>query len=236
MENFDKMPSRTELNKDLYNSYENQSYDKFDVNSNQEVLKNDARKIDVDQIREILDKKYRDNAPKRKSIQIIEPEAQELERETTKEYDLNAILNKAKSDSDYDYDRNKLNKSVDASKLVDEIKNKYQEKEETAEEKELKDLIHTIAQIEIKNSRKDADLLGLSETNTYEKDEIVPEEEEFYTGNLKISEKDFDDFKDIEKDIKSNNILVKILIFVFIIVAIAIGVVVANNYFNLGFF
>ena len=36
--------------------------------------------------------------------------------------------------------------------------------------------------------------------------------------------------------IKSNNILVKILIFVFIIVAIAIGVVVANNYFNLGFF
>lgn len=235
MENFDKIPSRTDLNKDLYNSYENQSYDKFDVNSNQEVLKNDARKIDVDQIREILDKKYRDNAPKRKSIQIIEPEAQELERETTKEYDLNAILNKAKSDTDYDYDRNKLNKSVDASKLVDEIKNKYPEKEETVEEKELKDLIHTIAQIEIKNSKKDADLLGLSETSSYEKDEIVPEED-FYTGNLKISEKDFDDFKDIEKDIKSNNILVKILIFVFIIVAIAIGVVVANNYFNLGLF
>ena len=71
MENIDKIPSRTELNKNLYNSYENQSYDKFDVNSNQEVLKNDARKIDVDQIREILDKKYRDNAPKRKSIEIV---------------------------------------------------------------------------------------------------------------------------------------------------------------------
>lgn len=236
MGNFDKIPSRTELNKNLYNSYENQSYDKFDVNSNQEVLKSDARSIDVNQIREILDKKYRDNAPKRKSIEIVEPEVQEFERETTKEYDLNAILNKAKSDTDYDYDRNKLNKSVDASKLVDEIKNKYPEKEETAEEKELKDLIHTIAQIEIKNSKKDADLLGLSETSTYEKDEIVPEEEDFYTGNLKISEKDFDDFKDIEKDIKSNNVLVKILIFVFIIVALAIGIVVANNYFNLGLF
>lgn len=236
MGNFDKIPSRTELNKNLYNSYENQSYDKFDVNSNQEVLKNDARSIDVNQIREILDKKYRDNAPKRKSIEIVEPEVQEFERETTKEYDLNAILNKAKSDTDYDYDRNKLNKSVDASKLVDEIKNKYPEKEETAEEKELKDLIHTIAQIEIKNSKKDADFLGLSETSTYQKDEILPEEEEFYTGNLKISEKDFDDFKDIEDDIKSNNALVKILIFVFIIVAITIGVIVANNYFNLGLF
>lgn len=235
MENIDKIPSRTELNKNLYNSYENQSYDKFDINSNQEVLKNDARKIDVNQIREILDKKYRDNAPKRKSIEIVEPEVQDLERESTKEYDLNAILNKAKSDTDYDYDRNKLNKSVDASKLVDEIKNKYPEKEETAEEKELKDLIHTIAQFEIKNSKKDADLLGLSETSSYEKDEIVPEED-FYTGNLKISEKDFDDFKDIEKDIKSNNILVKILIFIFIIVAIGIGIFVANNYFNLGLF
>ena len=104
------------------------------------------------------------------------------------------------------------------------------------EEKELKDLIHTIAQIEIQNSKKDADLLGLSETNSYEKDELVQEDNDFYTGNLKISNKDFEDFKDIENDIKSNNVLVKVLIFVFIIIVLGIGVVVANNFFNLGLF
>ena len=145
-------------------------------------------------------------------------------------------LDKAKSEVSYDYDRSKLNRSVDARSLVDEVKSKYTEKEETAEEKELKDLIHTIAQIEIQNSKKDADLLGLSETNSYEKDELVQEDNDFYTGNLKISNKDFEDFKDIENDIKSNNVLVKVLIFVFIIIVLGIGVVVANNFFNLGLF
>lgn len=234
----ERIPSRTELNKDLYNSYENQSYDKFDVNSNQEVLKSDVKKIDVDQIREILDKKYRDNIPKRRSIEIEEPEYEESVKEITKEYDLNSILDKAKSETSYDYDRNKLNKSVDSSKLVDEVKSKYIEKEETAEEKELKDLIHTIAQIEIKNSKKDADLLGLSETDSYKSDELLPskEDEDFYTGKLKISDKDFEDFKDIEKDIKSNNIFVKLLVFIFILLVIGIGVVVINNYFNLNLF
>lgn len=234
----ERIPSRTELNKDLYNSYENQSYDKFDVNSNQEVLKSDVKKIDVDQIREILDKKYRDNIPKRRSIEIEEPEYEESVKEITKEYDLNSILDKAKSETSYDYDRNKLNKSVDSSKLVDEVKSKYIEKEETAEEKELKDLIHTIAQIEIKNSKKDADLLGLSETDSYKPDELLPskEDEDFYTGKLKISDKDFEDFKDIEKDIKSNNIFVKLLVFIFILLVIGIGVVVINNYFNLNLF
>lgn len=234
----ERIPSRTELNKDLYNSYENQNYDKFDVNSNQEILKNDVKKIDVDQIREILDKKYRDNIPKRRSIEIEEPEYEEGVKEITKEYDLNSILDKAKSETSYDYDRNKLNRSVDSSKLVDEVRSKYIEKEETAEEKELKDLIHTIAQIEIKNSKKDADLLGLSETNTYKQDELIPpkEDEDFYTGKLKISDKDFEDFKDIENDIKSNNIFVKLLIFIFIVVIIGVGVVLANNYFNLNLF
>ena len=29
MDKYDKLPSRTELNKELYNSYENQTYDRF---------------------------------------------------------------------------------------------------------------------------------------------------------------------------------------------------------------
>lgn len=234
----DKIPSRTELNKELYNSYENQSYDMFDVNSNQEVLKDDIRRIDVNQIRDILDKKYRDNIPKRKSIDIDVSDYEEPVREITKEYDLNAILNKTKEQSVYDYDRDKINKSYDVSKIVEEVKNKYPEKEETEEERELKELIHTIAQIEIKNAKRDedAEFLGLEETREYQKEEIVDNSEEFYTGNLKINNKDFEDFKDIENDIKSNNKLVKVLIFIFILVILVVGVVVANNFFELGLF
>lgn len=234
----DNIPSRTELNKELYNSYENQSYDMFDVNSNQEVLKDDIRRIDVNQIRDILDKKYRDNIPKRKSIDIDVSDYEEPVREITKEYDLNAILSKTKEQSSYDYDRDKLNKSYDVSKIVEEVKNKYPEKEETEEERELKDLIHTIAQIEIKNAKRDedAELLGLEQTREYQKEEIKDEVEEFYTGNLKINNKDFEDFKDIENDIKSNNNLVKVLIFIFVVVILIVGIVVANNFFELGLF
>ena len=45
----------------LYESNSSNDYDKFDVDSNVSVLKDNARSIDVDQIREMLDKKYRDN-------------------------------------------------------------------------------------------------------------------------------------------------------------------------------
>lgn len=232
----DKIPSRTELNKELYNSYEDQSYDRFDVNSNQEVLKDDVRRIDVNQIRDMLDKKYRDNIPKRKSIDIEMDEYEEPVREITKEYDLKAILSKTKEQSSFDYDKDKRSKSYDVSKIVEDVRNKYPVKEETEEEKELKELIHTIAQIEIKNAKKDedAELLGLEQTREYKKEEI--KEEEFYTGDLKINNKDFEDFKDIEKDINSSNKLVKVLIFIFILLVIVIAIVVVNKYFELGLF
>ena len=55
---------------ELYEKNNSSDYDKFDVDSNISVLKDNARSIDVDQIREMLDKKYRDNIPKRKSISV----------------------------------------------------------------------------------------------------------------------------------------------------------------------
>ena len=44
---------------ELYEKNNSSDYDKFDVDSNISVLKDNARSIDVDQIREMLDKKYR---------------------------------------------------------------------------------------------------------------------------------------------------------------------------------
>ena len=239
MDKYDRLPSRTERNKELYNTYENQTYDKFDINSNQEVLKDNARKINVDQIRDILDKKYNDNAPKRRTIDIRfnEKELKEEEKEDTKEYDLNEILNKAKKDSDFNYDRAKLNTASDINKIVNEVKSKYPNREDTEESKELVELIKTVTILELENSKKDADLLGLSDTMSIPKDKIVPDNENtFYTGELKVKDNDFEDFSDIESSIKSNNIMIKILIFIFILVAIAIGVVVANSLFELGLF
>ena len=108
-----ELKSRTELNADLYQNNEIDSYNKIDLNSNISILKTDAKNIDIDLIREMLDKKYRDNIPKRKSIAIdFEEESDEVYKEkvNTKEYDINEILAKAKTEQNIDYNKERLKK------------------------------------------------------------------------------------------------------------------------------
>lgn len=234
-----ELKKRTDRNKDLYRSYDSLNYDKFDINSNVSVLKTDARNIDVDQIRDMLDKKYRDNIPKRKSIAIdIEDKKIPLDEEDTKEYDINTILSKAKESKKVDYEVDRLNK-VDNKQLdlINKINDKYKTISEEDDQQELVSLINTITELELKNNAKDADLLDLAETavvDTSKTESIVPDE--FYTGELSVNDDDFDDFKEIEKDIKSNSVLIKVLIFIFILVALGIAVVITNKYLNLGLF
>ena len=105
-------------------------------------------------------------------------------------------------------------------------------------------LINTITELELRNRQKDAELLDLADDDAKEEDNsktaatsIIPDTEEtFYTGQLAVKEDDFEDFKDMQDDIKSNSALIKILVFIFIIITIAIGVVLANKYLELGLF
>ncbi len=238
-----ELKKRTERNQDLYRNYELDNYNKFDVNSNISVLKDNAKAIDVDQIRDMLDKKYRDNIPKRKSISIeedTEPES-EILKEDTKEYDLNSILSKARQEKNIDYEVERLNRAYSGRDLVDKVNEKYSAKEKEA--LEITSLMNTITELELKNQRKDAELLDLadedddkSESSEVKVETPEKEEEEFYTGKLRVTEEDYDDFKDMQEDIRSNSVLIKILVFIFIIVLIGIAVVIANNIFKLGLF
>ncbi len=233
-----ELKKRTERNKALYESNDI-SYDKFDIDSNIEVLNNNARSIDVDQIKEMLDKKYRDNLPKRKSIDLpkYEETYEKDELEDTKEYDLNSILSKVKEDRAVSYENLRLNNAISSKELVDKINEKYGQNDES---EELQELINTITSLELKNQKQNADLLGLSdddkqmETST----NIISEkkEDDFYTGKLAVTEDDLDDFKDMQDDIKSNSIFIKILVFIIILIFIAVGIYVANNVFDLGLF
>lgn len=238
-----ELKKRTERNQDLYRNYELDNYNKFDVNSNISVLKDNAKAIDVDQIKDMLDKKYRDNIPKRKSISIeedTEPES-EILKEDTKEYDLNSILSKARQEKNIDYEVERLNRAYSGRDLVDKVNEKYSAKEKEA--LEITSLMNTITELELKNQRKDAELLDLadedddkSESSEVKVETPEKEEEEFYTGKLRVTEEDYDDFKDMQEDIRSNSVLIKILVFIFIIVLIGIAVVIANNIFKLGLF
>ena len=66
--------------------------------------------------------------------------------------------------------------------------------------------------------------------------ETTKYENTFYTGTLEIKESDLDDFKDLEKELKSGNIFIKILIIVIVLIVIAAGIYLLNKYLNLGLF
>ncbi len=236
-----ELKKRTERNKKLYDSYDIGDYDKFDINSNVEVLKSNARNIDVNQIKDMLDKKYRDNLPQRKSIDLPIYEDVEVNDplEDTKEYDLNSILSKVKEERTINYDNLRLNTTSSSKELVDNINKKYANKEVSDEEEELQELINTITSLELKNQKQNADLLGLSDDEPSKTStSIIPKkpENEFYTGKLSVTDDDLDDFKDMQDDIKSNSIFIKVLVFIIILIFIGVGIYVANNVFELGLF
>ncbi len=231
------LKSRTELNKDLYSNEEIDDYNKIDLNSNISILNNDGKNIDVDQIREMLDKKYRDNLPKRKSITLedtAEIPVQEKEFET-RNYDINRILEKAKSEKKVDYleDRLKSIRNTNSDILESLNINSKENKTRLEEEKELFTLIDTITELELRNKKEvdkeNAELLDLEETEKID----VEKTNSFFTGQMKINKNDFEDFSDVEKDIKSNSALIKILVFIFIIAVLGVIIYFLNDYFEI---
>lgn len=189
--------SRTKKNQELYEDVRNSALTNFNVNSNVSVLDTNAKNIDVNKLSQILDKKYNEYAPKRRSIEVPAYEEPIIEQPLvdTKEYDINAILEKAKQGKNVDYNKERLKKVREAQyeilnnldleiKKVEEAKKTTQKKEE---EENLMSLINTITQLEIQNREKSKeketsqalDLLNLADdqTEVSEEDKTLPQKE-----------------------------------------------------------
>lgn len=194
-----QVKTRTQKNQNLYDNVRNSSLTEFDVNSNISVIDNQANVIDVQKIRKMLDKRYSSDAPKRKSIEIPDYEEPIIDEPLvdTKEYDINAILEKAKQGKNVDYTKERLKKVREAQyeilnnldlelKIVEEDKNAKRKQDE----ENLMNLINTITELELKNKQEynkeanDAlellsDLKGEEEENTEtEEIEVIDEDNE----------------------------------------------------------
>lgn len=198
--------TRTQKNQNLYNDVRNSSLTEFDVNSNVSVIDNQANIIDVQKIRKMLDKRYSDDTPKRRSIEIPDYDEPIIEEPLadTKEYDINAILEKAKQGKNVDYTKERLKKVREAQyeilnnldlelKTIEEDKNAKRKQDE----ENLMNLINTITQLEMKNKKeynKEAsealellsDLKGEEEVE--EKTEEIEVAEENITEEIEIEE------------------------------------------------
>lgn len=250
------LKSRAEKNKDLYEQIKTSDIDKFDIASNATVIGEDISRIDVDKVKDMLDKRYRDEYDKR-SLKFREQDEEIIEdkKYDTKEYDINAILEKAKKTQNVDYEKERLKKVHDTQyDILKKLNIDETTEEEVMEDSEenIVNLINTITNLELQNSKKNStgnttalDLLSdLSDNDTntvyktmeLDKEEISTKtEDNLDEEDLSIEDK-YDDFKELEKDLKSNNIAIKIVGIVFVIILIILAVIFLNKYFNLGLF
>lgn len=240
-----EIPKRTEKNALLYKEINKSDIDKFKLNSNISVLENNNTSIDIEELKDILDKKYT-NPPQRKSI-FIEPEEENFSetKETTKEYDINAILEKAREEKEEDYEADRFKKISETQ--LDILKSltipEKEEKEKTPEQEELMSLINTISAKELESTKKLNPLDILSDLKGGENTEVIEPINEtrvidnsFYTNSVNITKKDLEENEFIEEKEASKNPLVWILIVIAIIAFLAGLVIIVNKYFNLGLF
>ena len=241
--------SRFRRNEELYKEINKSELNNYDVKSNATILSVNDNEIDVEKIKKILDTKYNET-PKRKSIRLEEIEETEEEKEITKEYDINVILEKAREEKKENYEEERLKKLRDTQfnilkNLNLEKYSKLENEDEEIEEDNLKTLINTIAYNENHNTDNNtaldilSDLRGDDNTELLDglKEEVLEKETKkesnitdtqminsFYTSSNALKNKDFEDIDDFQKGIESGNLFVKIIISIIVLVFI-IGVI-----------
>lgn len=241
------LKKRTEKNKNLYaHIYDDATMDEYSLNSNMTVLNTDSKVIDVNQIRNLLDRKYRGENV-RKPIVLPKEKEEEIKMANTKEYDINSILEKARKEKSFDYEKERLksihNTQYEILKKLD-IKDKEAnlnmsdepQSSKKEDEENLVNLINTITALELKNknNQKKNEALDLL-SDLKDDDEDTSEEETKTEKEIQIDD-DYDDFAELKDDIKSNSILIKIVSILFVLILLLGCLILANNYFDLGLF
>lgn len=165
----DNTPSRVRKNANLYRRIDASKIDEVEVPKKEELLENNTSTIDVEKLKSMLDKKYRE--PESESLKSDEPIVHEhINLEETREYDLDDILTKARDNDDTDYKVERLKKLGDTNSLILDGLNIKAPKDEAYQEKpskvssDSKKLIELIDTINLKEQEGYDSLLKESKT------------------------------------------------------------------------
>ena len=239
--------SRASRNKDLYKEVSSLELNDFDVNNNESVILKEAKEVDLEKIKDIIDEKYSEKEDS-KSLGIYDDsELPKVHLDETREYDITNILEKAKQEKEVDYEQDRLKKLKNTQ--YDILKSLNIEKEEEVDSKEIDEDNSSTDPLDLLSDLKGDDdttkVLGVIE-NTEENDTINEENEEVSdsteeqnfdtTDSLKIDESDYDDFEDLKEDMKATKIAIKLLTFVLLAVILVGVVFFLNKFLNLNIF
>ena len=111
----DTTPSRVKKNANLYRRIDAASIDDIEPRREEEIIESNTTTIDVEKLKSMLDKKYRD--PSSNTLKDVDhkPVDRQINLEETREYNLDEILNKAKANEDTDYGVERLKKLSDTN-------------------------------------------------------------------------------------------------------------------------
>ena len=168
--NDNEVLSRTKKNQRLYSEIGDELNKPYDLNSSSVVLENNPKTIDIDKLKDMLDKQYKEEI-KSKSLASLDgmSEVSQISLNETREYDINAILSKAKEERKSDYEEDRLKKlrntQLDILNGLNIENQKHDEEVSISVSKEegnkLKSLIDTINLTEEINQTKSMDPLDL---------------------------------------------------------------------------
>lgn len=268
------IPSRSEKNKELYNTLDLNDFSKYRPDNNVRVLNSQGKSIDIEKIKkyvmsqeESTDKKIENIVVNKKAERhIIAPEEE-------KEYDINSVLEKAKAGRELYYEDEKYKKLRDTqydilnSLNIDSSETDYDSMDFNTEEQTLIDLINTVSIQKSKDNNKEIDMFDelkgpaseektnpITEENNIITKEIKEEinnaqkeeadsdkkngflnnmDNSFYTNSMTFGKSDFEGFEELEKNVRKNNVLMKLGIFLLIILLIVTVFVILKYVLNI---
>ena len=246
MDRYYKTEERSKKNASLY-----QEIGELGSYSNIEGVVNieKTNEINIQQIKKMLQSReeYQKNRGYKEFVRTRETEEEETTpvEEEEKNYDLKDILSKAKidhSDNNIKY-RNLKNSQFDILKNIKIDNNQEEAEQEILNSANSGDDLGIFDELKSNTMVGDAASIKKILSEAKKSEEEQPEESEtkatlsnidrsFYTNSFNFSDKDFEDIRNLDSSLKTNNKLIKILIIIFsVLVAIVLLIVIAKMVF-----
>ena len=190
---FDPSMSRTKKNNAMYSSLDISELSRIKTNNNVSVISDAAKEIDIEKIKKYIYTINEDTEEKRRRISFELPKEEEkkIERQEVKNYDINAVLERARGNKETDYETERYRKLNNTGyDILKEIKVQEENKEVTEPidelntgEKTIVDLIQTI--VKNKKDEDEEDLFGELMGNNDNTVVLAPIEEEIKKNEIK---------------------------------------------------
>ena len=162
--------SRTKKNQKIYNSTDIGELSRIKTNTNVSIISDAQKEIDIDKIKSYLKAHSGEDGEVRRrvSLELPEEEPEVVQRKEEKDYDINAVLERARGKREIDYEENRHRKINNSQEQIDILKS-IKIKEEAALEED-PDITGPISELNTEEKTIVELIQGIQKTSTSKKE------------------------------------------------------------------